>query len=293
MREESRINPIVKVVSGYVEIENTPANIALLMLRIFSGFTIMGAGLDKLPNTDWMIDQVTSLGFPFPVFFAWLASFSEFAFGALLVIGLLTRLSGVMLAITIGVAAFGFHQVTPLISMHITQNYFWAFVLFIFLGPGRYSIDYLITKAPASSLMRLLKTGVPALTILLLIGLYIEFFTREEIVEEEITIESINVPGSFNDWDPSANEMSKLDENNYSLEIEFKEIGPVEFKFTTNRSWDTNWGDNDQKTKGFPVKGIADLNSQNNLTAYIPNPGIYLITLNSETYSYTLDSLKN
>ena len=106
----------------------------------------MGAGLDKIPLPDWMVDQVITVGFPLPVFFAWVACFTEFGFGLLLILGFMTRLSALMLAFTIGVAAFGFHGVLPLIGMHITQHYLWLFVLLAAVGAGRYSIDYLVKK---------------------------------------------------------------------------------------------------------------------------------------------------
>jgi len=295
MDSTSNTFSFTKLLSGQEEVSSLPANIALLLLRFFAGFTIMTAGLDKLPNKDWMIEQVTSIGFPLPVLFAWIASFSEFAFGAMLILGILTRLSGFMLAFTLGVAAFGFHKVTPLLSMHITQYFFWIFFLFTFLGAGKFSLDYLINKTPISSFSRLLKVGVPIFMILLSIGLYKEYFTQEVIVQEEVIISSINVPGSFNEWNPAANEMEKLNATDYKLKVDFEKTGFIEFKFTTNKSWDTNFGDDGQLSKGFPISGKAQVdegNDVNNIRAYIPKPGSYEILLNSETFVYSLDSLR-
>jgi hypothetical protein len=201
-----------------------------------------------------------------------------------------------MLAFTMGVAAFGFHKVTPLFAMHITQHYFWIFILFTFLGAGKFSIDYLINKEASTSLSKFTKFGVPVLLIFLTIGLYKEYFTQEAVVQEEVVISSINVPGSFNDWNPAANEMQKIDENNYKLELEFENNGLIEFKFTANKSWDTNLGDNRQASTGFPISGNAQLDTGSdikNIRVYIPRAGNYEIIFNSETYAYSLDSLRN
>jgi hypothetical protein len=70
---------------GQVSVPGIPANNAILLLRIFAGYTIMMAGLDKLPLPGWMTDQVASMGIPIPTQVSWIASFGEFAFfGSLL-----------------------------------------------------------------------------------------------------------------------------------------------------------------------------------------------------------------
>ena len=43
--------------------------------------------------------------------------------------------------------------------------------------------------------------------------LYIEFSAKPELVEEKTQIASISVAGSFNEWDPTSNEMNKITEN--------------------------------------------------------------------------------
>lgn len=282
---------IREFIIGQIPINKVSGNIALLLIRFYAGFTIMSAGLDKLPLKDWMVDQVTSIGFPFPTLFAWIATFSEFAFGLLLVLGIMTRLSAMMLAITMGVAAFGFHKVFPLVDMHITQYFFWIFVLFMFFGAGKYSIDYYLFNAK-NAFAKL----VPAimLTLLIVIGLYIEFSAKPEIVEDKLQILSISVAGSFNEWDPTVDEMSKINQNLYELDLDFEQAGLIEFKFTVNKSWDVNFGEENQSPERFPVNGIAEADNGNtiaNIKAYLPNPGKYKIKIDAETYSYSLDSV--
>ncbi|MBX2877492.1 MAG: DoxX family membrane protein [Saprospiraceae bacterium] len=281
---------------GQASFTSNAINIPLLLIRIYFGLSIMKAGLDKLPLPDWMTEQVVSMGFPFPVFFAWVASFGEFAFGVLLCLGLLTRLSGFMLAIIMGVASFGFQKVLPIWDMHIAQMFFWVFVLFAFVGGGRFSFDYLIVnQGQAKRRFKWSLLALPVSALLLGIGFYREFTPTPQIEEPETTqLSSINVPGSFNNWDPAANEMQKIDDNTYVLDMQFEQSSLIEFKFTANQSWDINLGEKDQSTDGFPISGTAEMDGGNdteNIKAYIPAPGAYRIELDTETYQYTVRNI--
>ncbi|MEM7386869.1 MAG: DoxX family protein, partial [Verrucomicrobiota bacterium] len=120
--------------------------LALLLLRLHVGLSMARGGADKLPVPDWFIEQVSGLGFPLPGLFAFLAALAEFAGGILLAIGLFTRPAAFFLAVTIGVAAFGFHQVPFLLNFHITQTLFWSYVVLTFIGGGRFALDRLIVR---------------------------------------------------------------------------------------------------------------------------------------------------
>ena len=297
---ESNHDPMGKFISllfGGINIKGFWPNLLLLLTRIYAGFTIMSAGLDKLPLTDWMTEQVQSMGFPFPTFFAWVASWSEFAFGLLLCLGLLTRLSGLMLAITMGVASFGFQKVLPLVDMHIAQGYFWMFALFMVIGAGQYSVDHWLNRRAETAGNKAYGIGIAALVITLGIGLFLEFSGGQEVSEatDEEPEMTINVPGNFNGWDPTANIMEKLDANNYRLHMEIDRPQVLEFKFTANQSWDMNLGETDQESKGFPISGTAELddgNNTQNIVGYIPAPGEYQILLNLKTYQYSVDTIE-
>lgn len=82
-----------------------------------------------------------------PVFWGFMAAFSEFIGGMMIVLGLFTRVAGLMLFITMGVAT----------SMHLnngdpfskySQPMLAAFLFFgfLFIEPGRYSMDNWILK---------------------------------------------------------------------------------------------------------------------------------------------------
>ena len=277
------------------DVHHPAIHISLLLSRIYAGYTIMSAGLDKLPLPDWMVDQVVAIGFPFPTFFAWIACFTEFAFGLLLILGLLTRLSGLMLAITMGFAAFGFQQIRPLADMHIAQHFFWMFILYSTLGGGKYSLDYIIRKPGTPANSRWAFITVPMLAALLGTAFWLEFTAPAPATEEsDVVVSSVNIPGSFNNWDPTSNTMTQISDTRYELDIAFQQAGVIEFKFTLNQSWDTNLGTPEPSVAMFPLAGIATVDTGNttqNIRAYIPASGQYRFTLNRETYAYSLDSL--
>ncbi len=291
MTTKTQSNRLHTLLYGGVNFDGWFVNLPLLLLRIYAGYTIMSAGIDKLPLPEWMTEQVIKIGFPFPEFFAWVASWGEFAFGFLLIFGLLSRFSGFMLAFIMGVASFGFQDVIPLFQMHLAQHFFWIFFLYACVGAGQYSLDYVLR-----SKTNLWWVGPFLVVDLLIFGLYVENSpVPEQPQEEETQIASINIPGNFNEWNPSANEMEKLDDNIYQLNVDFDAPKVIEFKFTANKSWDINIGETDQADTGFPIKGKGELNEGNdtqNIKAYIPNAGTYTFSFNLDNYEYTLDTLK-
>jgi hypothetical protein len=193
------------------------------------------------------------------------------------------------------VAAFGFHTIFPLLDMHIAQHYFWIYVLFIFTGGGKYSLDLIVYNPEDRSPTKWSWLVLPIFILLLAFGLYREFNPTEPIAESTPVDLTIEVAGSFNDWDPNQGEMKKIDTSHFQSRLTFNTSGPVEFKFTANKSWDINWGETNQTRSGFPISGIAEQDTSSNtknIRAYIPKPGIYLFDFNLNTFQYNVDSLK-
>ncbi len=289
------MDKIRQAVFGYQRQATAWSDAALALLRIHAGFTMMSAGLDKLPVPEWMTDQVVAMGFPLPGAFAWIACVSEFVFGALLVVGFATRISAFFLAVTIGFACFRFHGVMPLIGMHITQLYFWIFILFAISGPGRYSIDSAAHRGKLLS-----PKSWTAILVLLASCLIIFAANRREgdnvnAAVDDFTIDSVNIAGSFNNWDPADINMQKTEDGLYAHQQVFSGPQAVEFKFTANGSWDVNLGELDQQTTGFPITGNAELDNGNNtenIKAYIPAAGTYLFTLKLDGFEYSINRLE-
>jgi putative oxidoreductase len=273
------------------------ADLLLLGARLYAGITIALAGLDKLPTPDWMVEQVIEMkGFPAPEFFAFVACYTEFLFGVLLALGLLTPAASLLLAFTLAMAAFNFQGVAPITGMHIAQHFFWLFVVFLAVGPGRFSIDHLLrgwlrpeSEAKPKTALAL---GVAAILVAVpaVYGLYREWNPPAPAPTETTSpeVESINLAGSFNEWDLTATPMTRGQGRSWSVEYRFEIGGPIEFKFAANESWDLNVGEADQDSAGFPVAGTGELGA-GNIRAYIPAPGTYRFTINEGTLGYQLE----
>lgn len=116
----------------------------LLWLRVLTGVAIAYHGYGKVFGgyMEKMIEGVTAMGFPSPVFFAWAAALSEFAGGILLVLGLFTRLAALFILITMGVAAFVALAKEPFAGKELALAFFVnAGALFI-MGGGKYKLGH-------------------------------------------------------------------------------------------------------------------------------------------------------
>ena len=133
------------------------AQILQLLLRLWFGFTMMENGkfIFDSSQTDFFLDWFgKDLHFPAPLLMYYLAKGSEFFGGLFLFIGIFTRVSGSLVAFTMLVA-------TLTANLHtfyngdgtITISFFLFAVLFIFLGPGKWSIGYLLFKDKMKGLL--------------------------------------------------------------------------------------------------------------------------------------------
>ncbi|MDJ0625834.1 MAG: DoxX family protein [Candidatus Caenarcaniphilales bacterium] len=120
------------------------------LIRVSIGLVFANTGWGKIHSIPDITGYFTSLGIPFPEFNAVLVGYTELIAGALLVIGLLTRLSAIPLAITMAVAIitaylpevkdiFGFFRL-------LEWAYFLIFIWLIIIGPGKLSSDHFLTK---------------------------------------------------------------------------------------------------------------------------------------------------
>ena len=128
-------------------------DIGLLLGRVGLGFFIaFGHGLGKLQYY-----SAFSAKFPDPLgvgneLSMALAIFAELFCGILLMLGLFSRIALSQLVITMAVAAFIVHGKDPLFappgkaSMEFALVYFIGFIMLIFTGPGRFSLDQLLVN---------------------------------------------------------------------------------------------------------------------------------------------------
>lgn len=119
--------------------------ITMLALRVTTGlFMALVHGYPKLPVGEGFIQATSDLGFPFPFFFAWAAGLTEFLGGIFLAVGIFTRPVGVLLAVTMGVAAFMQHAADPLKVKELALLYFVLAIVFAVRGGNKFSVDSLI-----------------------------------------------------------------------------------------------------------------------------------------------------
>jgi putative oxidoreductase len=93
-----RIRSLVHAVAGRLSF------LAPLLARVAIGVVFIGTGWGKLHNLDKITSFFAELGIPAPGFNAVLASSAELVCGALLLVGLFTRLAAVPLAVVMIVA---------------------------------------------------------------------------------------------------------------------------------------------------------------------------------------------
>ena len=123
--------------------------VALLLLRLVSGYAFILHGWPKfLHATIWAGDS-------FPAWLQALAAFAEFAGGMAILVGLLTPLAALGIAIVMCVAMFRVHipKGDPFVgnmehpgSWELAAVYLAIMVTFILRGAGSFSLDALIFK---------------------------------------------------------------------------------------------------------------------------------------------------
>ncbi len=125
----------------------------LLVVRLIWGWQFTLTGWGKLRHLDHVTGFFASLGIPLPGLMAPTISFLEFAGGILLVVGLLTRLTGLLLAADMVVAYLVSERDTLHTLFTNDPSKFWNADPFTFLmaalvllafGAGAFSLDRLI-----------------------------------------------------------------------------------------------------------------------------------------------------
>lgn len=107
------------------------------------------ANLGLFEVVAWFPEDVASYGGVFalaPVFFAWMGAFSEAVGGLLLMVGFKTRIASFLIMCTMLVAIFMQKWEQGLWSMLPAMGFLWVSIYHMYVGSGRFGIDYLITK---------------------------------------------------------------------------------------------------------------------------------------------------
>lgn len=129
----------------HVSKADTMTDIGLLVARLGIAALILTHGIPKM----MMLFSGAPVQFP-PVMglsaelSLILAVFAEVFCSVLLIAGLATRLAVVPLIITMLVAAFIIHAADPLAKQEPALQYLLVYIVLLFAGSGKYSIDYLL-----------------------------------------------------------------------------------------------------------------------------------------------------
>jgi len=126
----------------------------LLAVRLYWGWQFMQAGWGKLHDIGKVIGFFTDLGIPAPVLNAYFVSALEFAGGLLLAVGLGSRLVALLLAVDMIVAytsadreaLFSIISNPDKFTAAAPYTFLFASLLVLIFGPGRISLDTLLTR---------------------------------------------------------------------------------------------------------------------------------------------------
>ncbi len=97
----------------------------------------------------WFPEDVAAYGgifALFPVFFAWMGAFSEAVSGSFFALGLKTRLASFLILCTMLVAIFMQKWNSGTWAMLPAIGFLWVSTYNLYLGSGRFGLDYLISK---------------------------------------------------------------------------------------------------------------------------------------------------
>jgi putative oxidoreductase len=124
--------------------------IPVLLARLFIGYFFFETGWTKIGNLDGMAERFTGWGIPFPAVSAALSAYTELIGGALVTLGLATRLAAIPLAINMVVAILvvNIKRVSGLDEFVELSEPLYAlvFLWLVFTGAGRASLDHLLWR---------------------------------------------------------------------------------------------------------------------------------------------------
>ncbi len=118
-------------------------SLLILVLRVVFGVLFFIHGLDKMLNFNTLVNDYPSvLGFG-SYMTLMVSIFCEFCCSLFLMAGLLQRLLTIPMIVAMGVAFFDIHD-AMMPEGELALIYFIVFIVLFLVGPGRYSVDFII-----------------------------------------------------------------------------------------------------------------------------------------------------
>lgn len=122
-----------------------------LIMRLIVGYTFMLSGWGKLTHLEQVTENFVGWGIPLPNILTPFVSGVEFFGGAMLILGLFTRIPAAMLAVVMVVAIrsakWGDVDSLETLLGFEEATYFAAFMWLAIAGPGAASLDRLLVNA--------------------------------------------------------------------------------------------------------------------------------------------------
>jgi putative oxidoreductase len=123
---------------------NSRRELAPLVLRLFIAFVLVYGTQDNVLHRERMLefrDFLEKNGFPMPMIAAHLSAYGQFLSGALLALGLWTRLAAAVVVVNFAIALLMVHVGLPFTANIAPMAMLAGGVFFLIYGAPRYSLD--------------------------------------------------------------------------------------------------------------------------------------------------------
>jgi alpha-glucosidase len=104
---------------------------------------------------------------------------------------------------------------------------------------------------------------------------------------------SMTLAGTFNGWNQTLNNMSLVANDTWQYDVNFSNVTNIQFKFTANGAWTSNWGESTGTQTQFtiPLAGLGKSNSKTNILINAALNGTYRFTFNDANLAYSVQAL--
>jgi hypothetical protein len=101
---------------------------------------------------------------------------------------------------------------------------------------------------------------------------------------------SMNLPGTFNGWNPATNNMQLVANDTWQTIVGFSNVTNIQFKFAANGNWTSNWGESSGAQSQFtvPLSGTGVSNGATNILINAVLNGEYQFTFDDVSLAYSV-----
>ncbi len=102
----------------------------------------------------------------------------------------------------------------------------------------------------------------------------------------------MTLAGTFNGWNQTLENMQLAADDTWQCVVGFSNVTNIQFKFTANGTWATNWGETNHSQTSFtaPLSGSGKPNGSTNILINAVLNGEYQFTFNDQTRAYSVQA---